>query len=114
MANLLKQAQKKDQEIQTLIASNMTLKSQTIALQEHIVTLENLVNVKNDFKERLKNSEDKITVLNAKDQKSSKRISELETIIESDAKRALELEQRIDSLRFHSGQKDQVSFSGFF
>ena len=86
----------------------MTLKSQTVALQEHIVTLENLLNVKNDLTERLKIADEKIAIFEGNEKKSAKRISELETIIESDAKRSLELEQRIDSLKTLLSQKEQV------
>jgi len=49
-----------------------------------------------------------MTVLVSKDKKLSKKIDELETIIESDAKKSLELEQRIESLRSILAEKDQV------
>lgn len=107
-AKLAKLIQAKDSEIQNLTTSNMSLKNQTIALQEHIVTLENLVIIKNDYTEKLKNADEKMTVLVSKDKKQSKKIEELETIIESDAKKSLELEQRIESLRSILAEKDQV------
>lgn len=107
-AKLAKLIQAKDSEIQNLTTSIMSLKNQTIALQEHIVTLENLVVIKNDYTEKLKNADEKMTVLVSKDKKQSKKIEELETIIESDAKKSLELEQRIENLRSILAEKDQV------
>ena len=95
-------------EIQRLLTSNLTLKTQGVALQEHIVTLENLVTIKGDLTDSLKNAEEKILALEAKDKRGTRKQSELELIIESDSRKVLELEQIIDSFKAYLKEKEQV------
>ena len=109
IANLQKQLQEKDIEMSTLRTANSTLKNQTVQLKEHIVSLENLISIKDDVFGQLTSAHNTISALEQTAKSKDHKISELQLLIETDAKKQLKLTQTVDSLTKLVNDKQNVS-----
>jgi hypothetical protein len=73
------------------------------------VSLENLVTIKDDVFEQYKNSKETVTTLQAQNSLQFKKLSELELVLDTDAKKSLKLTQTVATLTEHLQEKNQVS-----